>query len=128
MLVVSEIESQSTDEQWTLPLERRRGLRVAQSRPVKVFDATAARYFGGQTHDLGAGGLRIELPAYAPIQPGDRLCIYVGSGAQGHPLASRRQMAPARVVWVNRDDQWSSGKLQAGVEFLAGIAAHQHAA
>lgn len=128
MLLVSEVESEVTDEQWTLPMERRRGLRVLQSRPVKVFAGAAARYFGGQTQDLSASGLRIELPAYAPIQPGDRLSIYVGPGTQGHSLASRRQMAPARVVWVNRDDQWGIGKLQAGVEFLAGVAAHLHAA
>ena len=127
MMLVSEVLIEGADEQ-TQVSERRRGMRVPQSRPVKVFDATAARYFGGQTQDLSAAGLRIELPAYAPIRPGDRLSIHVGLDRTGNPLANRRQMVPARVVWVNREDTWTSGKLQAGVEFLAGIAAHLDAA
>jgi len=127
MMLVSEVAIDGVDEQ-TLVSERRRGMRVPQSRPVKVFDAAAARYFGGQTHDLSAAGLRIELPAYAPIRPGDRLSIHVGLDRTGNPLANRRQMMPVRVVWVNRDDKWISGKLQAGVEFLVGIAAHLDAA
>ncbi|HLL88744.1 MAG TPA: hypothetical protein VK324_05535, partial [Tepidisphaeraceae bacterium] len=43
--------------------ERRRGLRIRQARPVKVFEPTACRYFGGQTCDVSATGLRLELPA-----------------------------------------------------------------
>jgi hypothetical protein len=109
-------------------IERRRGLRIRQNRPVKVFDAAAARYFGGRTEDISATGLRIELPAFAPLQPGDTLSIHVGLNDLGQKLANRRQMIPARVVWVNRDDKRIRGRIEAGVEFLSTIAAHLDAA
>ena len=109
-------------------IERRRGLRIRQTRSVKIYDSTAARYFGGQTEDISATGLRIELPSYAPVEPGDTLSIHVGLSEKGQPLANRRQMLPARVVWVNREDRRIRGRVEVGVEFLTGIAAHLDAA
>ncbi len=109
-------------------VERRRGLRIRQARSVKVYDAAAARYFGGQTEDISATGLRIELPSYAPVEPGDTLSIHVGLSEKGQPLANRRQMLPARVVWVNRADRSLRGRVELGVEFLTTIAAHLDAA
>ena len=110
-------------------IERRRGLRIRQNRPVKVFDSAAARYFGGQTEDISSTGLRIELPAYAPLRPGDTLSIHVGLNDLGQTLANRRQMIPARVVWVTRDDnRIPGGRIEAGVEFLSAIAARKDAA
>lgn len=108
--------------------ERRRGLRIREQRPVKIFAGAAAKYFGGQTEDISATGLRIELPSYAPVQPGDTLSIHVGLNGKGQTLANRRQMIPARVVWVNRGDHRIAGTLEAGIEFLASIAAHLDAA
>ena len=108
--------------------ERRRGLRVRQHRPVKVFEPLGSRYFGGQTGDISATGLRIELPSYAAVRPGETLSIHVGLSHRGETLANRRQMIPVRVVWVNRDASGRSGKLEAGVEFMANIAARRHAA
>ena len=108
--------------------ERRRGLRIRQQRPVKVFEPTGARYFGGQTEDVSSTGLRIELPRYAAVRPGEVLSIHVGLSRSGQTLANRKQMIPARVVWVNRDRARIDGKLEAGVEFLANIAAHLDAA
>src|SRR4051794_30186954 len=74
--------------------ERRRGLRVRQHRPVKVFEPLGSRYFGGQTGDISATGLRIELPAYAAVRPGETLSIHVGLSHKGEVLANRRQMMP----------------------------------
>jgi hypothetical protein len=108
--------------------ERRRGLRVRQHRPVKVFEPLGARYFGGQTEDVSATGLRIELPAYAAVRPGETLSIHVGLSHRGETLANRRQMIPVRVVWVNRDAGGATGRLEAGVEFMANIAARRDAA
>lgn len=115
--------------------ERRRGLRIRQSRPIKVYEPTAGRYFGGQTHDVSATGLRIELPAGVAVRPGKLLNIHVGLSAAGETLANRRQMIPARVVWVDRPSNGGEGfafsarpMLSAGVEFLASIAAHLDAA
>ncbi|HEY7088485.1 MAG TPA: PilZ domain-containing protein [Tepidisphaeraceae bacterium] len=105
--------------------ERRRGLRISQNRPIKVYEPWSSRYIGGQTHDVSATGLRIELPVSAPVQVGKLLSIHVGLSTQGDSLANRRQMIPARVVWVERGD---SARLRAGVEFLASIAAHRDAA
>src|SRR5438132_3800440 len=79
--------------------ERRRGLRIRQNRPVKIFENAAARYFGGQTQDISSTGLRLELPASAALQPGETVCIHVGPSQSGYALANRRQMMPARVVW-----------------------------
>ncbi|HEX4054566.1 MAG TPA: PilZ domain-containing protein [Tepidisphaeraceae bacterium] len=108
--------------------ERRRGLRIQQARPIKVFEPTSARYFGGQTQDVCATGLRLELPSSMPVRPGKLLSIHVGLGESGQPLANRRQMIPARIVWVSRSPDSSSRTLFAGVEFMATIAAQADAA
>ena len=118
-----------TDVDLEIPIEsaeRRRGLRVRQARPVKVYDGAVAKYFGGQTEDISATGLRIELPASAPIQPGKVLSVHVGLTRSGSPLPNRRQMIPARVVWVDRS--FVRGYAVAGVEFITSIAAHLDAA
>jgi hypothetical protein len=132
MLLVSESPRRTQHDHETLGLEtdsteRRRGLRIRQSRPVKVYEPTTSRYFGGQTGDISVTGLRVELPAYAPVRVGEVLSIHVGLSESGQTLAHRRQMIPARVVWVNRARRLDA-KLEAGVEFLASIAAHLDAA
>jgi hypothetical protein len=105
--------------------ERRRGLRIAQHRPIKVYEPSSTRFIGGQTRDVSTTGLRIEMPVSASVNVGKLLSIHVGLSNHGESLANRRQMLPARVVWVNR----KAGKhLTAGVEFLSSIAAHLDAA
>ena len=108
--------------------ERRRGVRIRQERPVKVFEHAAARYFGGCTRDVSATGLRLELPAWSPVQPGETLSIHVGLSTRGETLANRRQMIPVRVVWVKRKGGGQHTHIEAGVEYLASIAAHLDAA
>jgi hypothetical protein len=108
--------------------ERRRGLRIAQQRPVKIFEPMAGRYFGGQTEDVSSTGLRLELPVSASVRPGESLHIHVGLNNHGQSLANRKQMLAARIVWVSRGGSRINGKLQAGVEFLSSIAAHLDAA
>jgi len=110
----------------SLTLERRRGLRIRQNRPIKVFEPTLSRYFGGQTEDISATGLRIELPMSTPIREGKILNIHVGLNASGQTLAHRRQMLPARVIWIDRASNRT--KMHAGIEFLASVAAHVDAA
>jgi hypothetical protein len=107
--------------------ERRRGLRVRQARPVKVFEPMACRYFGGQTCDVSATGLRLELPVGASVRVGQTLSVHVGVNDGGQPLANRRGMMPARVVWLKRSAE-VRGRMEAGVEFAAAIAAHLDAA
>ena len=125
-LLMSECVDLEQDEE--TGSERRRGLRVRQQRPVKVYETTTARYFGGQTEDVSTTGLRLELPAFAPISEGETLNIHVGLSSRGESLANRRQMIPARVVWVKRSLSLRGGTIEAGVEFLASIAAHLDAA
>jgi len=108
--------------------ERRRGLRIRQNRPIKVLEPTSSRYFGGQTEDVSTTGLRIELPASVPVRPGKVLSVHVGANSDGQTLANRRQMIPAKVVWVDRRSKFDHGRLIAGIEFLASIAAHLDAA
>jgi hypothetical protein len=96
---------------------------------VKVFEPAARRYHGGRTGDISSTGLRIELPPWATVQPGDEIAVHVGLNRKGESLAHRRQMMTARVVWVNRTGMGGRhARLEAGVEFLASIAAHLDAA
>ena len=129
MLLVSEKETGIGSEHHGLRQgDRRRGVRVRQHRPVKIYEPAGARYFGGQTEDISSTGLRIELPAFATVREGENLCIHVGLSRKGQTLANRRQMIPAKVVWVDRRSRFEHGRLIAGVEFLASIAAHLDAA
>src|SRR5689334_8914015 len=109
-------------------IERRRGLRIRQTRPVKVYEPSGARYFGGQTEDVSSTGLRLELPLYANVHPGETLSVHVGLSTKGETLANRRQMIPARVVWVNRMGGQNKGRMEAGVEFIANVGAGLDAA
>jgi len=109
-------------------IERRRGLRIQQTRPIKVFEPTGSRYFGGQTQDVSSTGLRLKLPYSMPVCPGKLLSIHVGLSETGQTLANRRNMIPARVVWVNRPQQTDARTLSIGVEFLASISAQLDAA
>ncbi len=109
-------------------IERRRGLRINQARPIKVFEPTTSRYFGGQTQDVSSTGLRLELPASMHVRPGKLLSVHVGLSETGQPLANRRQMIPARVVWVTRSTKSDVNTLSAGVEFLASVTAQLDAA
>jgi hypothetical protein len=131
MLLVADgttIRDEMTEEPGPLQMERRRGLRIRQQRPVKVFEPMLSRYFGGQTEDVSSTGLRIELPTSVPLQAGSVINIHVGVGAGGNVLANRRQMIPAKVVWSDRSEGFSQGRMTAGVEFLSAIAAHLDAA
>jgi PilZ domain len=127
MLLIAENDSSKSVD--AFPTERRRGLRIRQNRPVKVYEPTSARYFGGQTCDISSTGLRIELPAWMPVGEGNVVTIHVGLNERGQALANRRGMIPAKVVWVNRStDASEKPRLMAGVEFVANIAAHLDAA
>lgn len=108
-------------------MERRRGLRVPQTRPVKMLMPTAGRYVPGQTEDVSATGLRLEMPAWAPVLPGHLVSVHVGVIDGGSALANRRAMIPCRIVWVDRSSQ-ADGKVVAGVEFLTAISAQKDAA
>lgn len=108
--------------------ERRRGLRILRNRPIKVFEPRLGRYFGGQTEDISSSGLRIELPASAPIRTGKILNVFVAPAAEGQSFVQRRQMLPVRVVWTDRMSQCVRGRIVVGVEFLSGIAAQIDAA
>ena len=119
-------QSVETHEQESDGAERRRGLRISQSRPIKIYEPWSTRYIGGQTHDVSATGLRIELPVSAPVKEGKLVTIHVGLSDHGQALANRRQMIPARVVWIDRSTP--GPHLTAGIEFLATVAAHLDAA
>ena len=121
-------ESAVCENETSSDLERRRGLRINQARPIKVFEPTSARYYGGQTEDVSSTGLRIELPRSVALSAGKVLSVHVGLSSSGETLANRRQMIPARVVWVRRHSDGSKPRLTAGLEFLANITAHLDAA
>jgi hypothetical protein len=128
-LVMTLVMHQSTDAYESIEItnsERRRGLRIRQARPIRVYEPAGTRYFGGQTEDISATGLRIELPASANVHPGKVISVHVGLNPGGSILPNRRQMMPARVVWVDRS--FARDYAVIGIEFLASIAAHLDAA
>jgi hypothetical protein len=128
------IEQQEEEANAEAGMERRRGLRIQQARPIKVYEPTSSRYFGGQTQDVSSTGLRLELPSNIAVRPGKLLTIHVGLSESGQALANRRNMIPARVVWVKRGpagdptDFNAPRTISAGVEFLASISAQLDAA
>jgi hypothetical protein len=129
MLLIAQPKSDRSTSTEAVPSERRRGLRIHQNRPLKVFEPTTGRYFGGQTCDISSTGLRIELPASMPVREGHMVTIHVGLDGKGQALANRRTMIPARVVWMERSFDGSNRPMvMAGVEFVASIAAHLDAA
>ena len=99
-------------------IERRRGLRIRQYRPVKIFESSLSRYYAGHTRDISSTGLRIEVPASIPIQEGKVLSIFVGHSDPANALAHRRQMVPARVIWVDPTSSKSRDCVTLGIEFL----------
>lgn len=107
--------------------ERRRGLRIAQARPVKVLDAIGGRTLVGETIDVSATGLRVQLPIGSALRVGEMLGIHVGLSRIGEKLANRRQMVPVRVVWVGQPIE-RKGTVVAGVEFATAISAQLDAA
>lgn len=95
--------------------DRRRGLRVPQSRAVKIFHPTANRYIPAQTVDLSPTGLRLTLPATSTVLAGTILQVHVAASSAASQVASQRSMMPARVVWVDR----STTQSQLGLEYIA---------
>jgi hypothetical protein len=61
------------------------------------------------------------------VRGGETLSIHVGLSSSGNSLANRRQMIPARVVWVSRANPRRK-TIMAGVEFAASIGAQLDAA
>jgi hypothetical protein len=122
---VTLVQDYTAEECETLT-ERRRGLRITQSRPVKIFDATANRYIAGCTMDTSSSGLRLQMPAWAPVMEGKTLAVYVASA--GMPLMNSQSMVPARVVWVGPRKLDGQATVSIGVEFLANVSARLEAA
>ena len=128
MLLIANTETFPASDDASVAAERRRGLRIRQNRPVKIFDPTSTRYFAGQTCDVSSTGLRVELPPSMPVRTGNVINIHVGLSEAGQPLANRRSMLPARVVWLARRLQNGKPKMTVGVEFVSSISAHLDAA
>ena len=87
-----------------------------------------SRFISGSTENVSVTGLRITLPASSPVREGNTLTVHVGLAKGGEPLVNRREMMPARVVWVDRESDESNRVISVGVEFTASIAAHLDAA
>src|SRR5689334_15396357 len=129
MLLLDHRKSEVSPRRGAAGVERRRGLRITQNRPVKVYEPLSARYYGGQTCDISSTGLRVELPASMPVGEGTVITIHVGLNEKGQALANRRAMMPAKIVWLERSqDANDRPRVMAGVEFVSSIAAHLDAA
>jgi hypothetical protein len=105
-----------------LHLDRRRAPRVEQARPVKVYEPAASRFFGGRTRNVSSTGIQVEFPSFVQLRPGRLVNVHIGIHEGGQPLANRRSMVPARVVWMNADPN-ADGTLVVGLEFLTFVSA-----
>ena len=101
--------------------ERRRGLRIRQQRPVKVYEPRTSRYYPGQTADISASGLRLTLPLSTPIIAGNTISLHIASNCS---FAARRHMVEAKVVWMHRDER----SVLVGLELLSTAAIQSSAA
>ncbi len=120
ILVHDDIE---TDRSGAMYLDRRRAARVPQARPVKVYEPYASRFFGGVTVDVSSTGMKIAFPAWVQLNVGRVLNVHVGMALGGQPLANRRSMIPARVVWMAAPADKNVDGLTVGIEFLTGVTA-----
>jgi len=111
------------DNDDVLHLDRRRAQRVSQERPVKVYEPAASRFFGGRTRNVSSTGLQLEFPSFVQLRAGRIINVHIGINEGGQPLANRRSMTPARVVWIT-PDATDPTKLLVGVEFLSYITAN----
>ena len=102
-------------------LERRRGLRIKQQRPVKIYEPRTARYYPGQTADISHSGLRLTLPPSTPIVTNNILSLHISSACA---FAFKAQMIEARVIWMRRDSE----QVVAGLELLSSAAVQSRAA
>ena len=97
-----------------------------------LWHARFARTRGAAQQLAMSGHVRVNrekvTSASRLVRTGDVLNIHVGADSRGQMLANRRQMMPAKVVWVDRRSKFEQGRLIAGIEFLASIAAHLDAA
>ena len=91
LVMHQEYETNELQEMAIGTSERRRGLRIRQARPIRVYEPAGSRYFGGQTEDISATGLRIELPATTPLHPGKVISVHVGLNREGSILPNRRR-------------------------------------
>jgi len=109
------------EEPETLTLERRRSGRVAQVRPVTVYEPYASRFFGGQTVDVSAAGMKLRLPGWVKLRPGRIIDLHAGVKSGALPLPNRRKAVLCRVVWTQLDQSGEKPQLVVGVEFLSTI-------
>ncbi len=106
----------------SLHLERRKAPRVEQDRPIKVYEPSASRFFGGCTRDVSSTGLQVEFPSFVQLRPGRLINVHIGIHEGGQPLANRRSMIPARVVWMRTSEEANQNVI-VGLEFLSYISA-----
>lgn len=102
----------------TIHLDRRRAPRISQQRPVRVYEPAASRFFVGQTLNVSSTGLQVEFPPFVQLPPGRLINVHIGIEEGGQPLANRRSMVPARVVW---SESTTKGRecVRVGLEFLS---------
>lgn len=124
MVLVHDDSSVEIDRSPSMFLDRRRAGRVVQERPVKVYEPYASRFFGGRTIDVSSTGMKLSFPAWVQMNIGRVINVHVGLAVGGQPLANRRSMIPARVVWMNVPPAGETHQgVTVGIEFLTGITA-----
>jgi len=87
--------------------ERRRGARLAVSRPCKVFEPRSGKYRAGMTRNISAGGMLLRLDRTVHLEPGDRLFIAVAR-RRVHGLLRSCDMLEATVVRARADTSGES--------------------
>ncbi len=77
--------------------ERRRQARLSLAYPVKVWCVETGRFLAGQTHDLSAQGMMIEVQKPSLLMPGQRVRVGIAWSSR-EVVLSQKQMLPGVVV------------------------------
>ena len=112
-----------------LDRDRRRRVRLALERTVKLYDPASDRYFAGHTIDVSDAGFCLELPAKTPARAGQTAMVYVAA-ADRRGVIDHAELVPVRYVWVRRDagGRAEGERCVCGVEVLAEAAGLRRAA
>ncbi|MFW6062456.1 MAG: PilZ domain-containing protein [Planctomycetota bacterium] len=97
--------------------ERRQFTRHPLVTSVEFYHAPSKREFPGRTVDISRGGMRMYVPATAPVHPGQ--CVRLQAGTLGETEAGDfgEGKLDATIVRVDRRDLLDHGHIAVALKF-----------
>ena len=101
-------------------IERRRHPRAPLSDSLRLVHELTRRQWPGRALDVSAGGMKVALPATAPVREGHQVRLTLPKVSQEAFGGLARQELFALVVRVDRSSLLHEGYVAVGVEFGGG--------